>query len=44
MCPMCMTSAAVIAASSASGAGLLGLAVIKWRAFRHRRSKNVHQS
>lgn len=34
MCPMCMTSAAIIAASSASGAGVLGYLVLKFRALR----------
>jgi hypothetical protein len=36
MCPMCMTSAALIAASSASGAGVLGFIVFKFRALRCR--------
>lgn len=34
MCPMCMTSAVVIAASSASGAGVLGLLIVKLRSLR----------
>jgi hypothetical protein len=45
MCPMCMTTAAVIAASSASGAGVLGLIAIKFRALRRfRRESASHQS
>ena len=36
MCPMCMTSAAVIAAGSASGVGVLGFIVFKFRALRRR--------
>lgn len=34
MCPMCMTSAAIIAAGGASGAGILGLLVVKLRSLR----------
>jgi hypothetical protein len=34
MCPMCMTSAAIIAAGSASGAGVLGYMMLKFRALR----------
>jgi len=37
MCPMCMTTAAVIAASTASGAGVLGFVAVKLRALRRRR-------
>lgn len=37
MCPMCMTTAAVIAASTASGAGILGFIAVKLRALKHRR-------
>lgn len=31
MCPMCMTTAAIVAASSASGAGVLGFVALKLR-------------
>ena len=41
MCPMCIASAAVIAAGSASGAGVLGLIVLKVRAMRRHRSSRV---
>jgi hypothetical protein len=34
MCPMCVTSAALIAAGSASSAGVLGYIVYKFRALR----------
>jgi hypothetical protein len=37
MCPMCMTGAALIAASSASGAGVLGFIAIRFRTLRRRR-------
>jgi hypothetical protein len=37
MCPMCMTTVAVAAASTASGAGVLGLIALKIRALRGRR-------
>jgi hypothetical protein len=37
MCPMCMTTAAVIAASTASGAGVLGFFAVKISALRRRR-------
>jgi hypothetical protein len=32
MCPVCMTSAVVVAASTTSGAGVLGLVIVKLRA------------
>ena len=41
MCPMCMASAAVIVAGGASGAGVLGLIVLKVRALRRRRTTRV---
>ena len=41
MCPMCMTSAALIAASGASGAGVLGLIALKFRALRSRTFKGT---
>jgi hypothetical protein len=37
MCPMCMTSAALIAASGASGAGVLGFVALKFKAMRRPR-------
>jgi hypothetical protein len=37
MCPMCMTSAALIAAGSASGVGVLGFIALKWRSFQKKR-------
>lgn len=41
MCPACITTAAMIAASSASGVGVLGLLVIKFRSWRRRRQRTV---
>ena len=38
MCPVCMTTAALVAAGTTSGAGLLGFVVFKLRQLR-RRSK-----
>ena len=43
MCPMCMTTAAVIAAGTASGTGVLGLAALKFRAWRRRRLPREQQ-
>jgi hypothetical protein len=43
MCPMCITSAAVIAAGSASGAGVLGFILFKLRALR-RPGRELSQS
>ena len=37
MCPICMTTAAVVAASTASGAGVLGFVAVKVRAVRRQR-------
>ena len=37
MCPMCITSAAIIAASSASGVGVLGFVALKIRRLLHKR-------
>jgi len=34
MCPFCLTTATVIAASTTSGAGVLGVAAVKLRAWR----------
>jgi hypothetical protein len=36
MCPMCLTTVAVVGASTASGAGVLALVVVKVRAWRRR--------
>ena len=44
MCPMCMTSAAVIAASSATGAGVIGFVALKIRAWRDRRERGATSS
>lgn len=41
MCPMCMTSAAVLAASTASGAGLMTFLALKLRALRSRRNTSA---
>lgn len=37
MCPMCMTTAIVAAAGTASGAGVLGAIALRFRALRRRR-------
>lgn len=37
MCPMCMTTAAIVAASTASGAGVLGFVAVKFQSLRRRR-------
>jgi hypothetical protein len=36
MCPMCMTTAALVTASAASGVGVFGLVALKWRTLRRR--------
>jgi hypothetical protein len=41
MCPACITTAAMLAASSASGVGVLGLLVIKLRSWRGRRRRTM---
>ena len=41
MCPACMTTAAVIVAGSASGAGVLGFMAVKFRWFRRLRNRTV---
>lgn len=38
MCPFCLTTASVVAASSISGAGVLGFIVVRFRALRRRLS------
>jgi len=42
MCPACMTTAALVAASTASGAGVLGFVVVKVRNLRRQRRKAAH--
>jgi hypothetical protein len=37
MCPLCLTTATVVAASTTSGVGVLGLLVVKLRAWRRQR-------
>jgi hypothetical protein len=37
MCPLCLTTATVIAASTTSGVGVLGLVALKLRAWRRQR-------
>jgi hypothetical protein len=37
MCPLCLTTATVVAASTASGAGVLGFIAIRFRALLRRR-------
>jgi len=39
MCPVCMTTAALVAAGTTSGAGVLGFVVVKFRARRRRRNE-----
>ena len=34
MCPICLTTATVVAASTTSGAGVLGLLAVKFRTWR----------
>jgi hypothetical protein len=44
MCPVCMTNAAVVVASAASGAGVVGFVAVKVRALRrHRREPRTAQ-
>ena len=44
MCPICMTNAAVVVASAASGAGVVGFVAVKVRALRrHRREPRTVQ-
>jgi hypothetical protein len=47
MCPACITTVALVAASSASGVGVLGLFALKfrsWRRLRHRIVSNPDRS
>jgi hypothetical protein len=41
MCPICLTTATVVAASTGSGAGLLGFIVVRWRALHGRYSRQA---
>jgi hypothetical protein len=41
MCPLCMTTAALVAAGSTSGAGAFGFAAVKFRWLRRLRSRTV---
>ena len=38
MCPICLTTATVVAASTTSGAGVLGLIALRFRAWRRQLS------
>lgn len=37
MCPLCLTTATVVAASTTSGVGVLGLVAVKFRTWRRQR-------
>jgi hypothetical protein len=37
MCPVCITNAALVAAGTTSGVGVLGFVMVKFRALRQRR-------
>lgn len=37
MCPLCLTTVTVVAASTTSGVGVLGLVAVKFRAWRRQR-------
>jgi hypothetical protein len=39
MCPLCFTTAALVAAGSTSGAGVLGFGAVKFRSWRRRRNR-----
>lgn len=41
MCPVCMTTAALVAAGSTSGAGVLGFVTVKFRRLRRLRNRTV---
>ncbi len=43
MCPQCMTTAAMVAVSATSGAGVLGFVVVKFRSLRRRRKTMEQQ-
>ena len=44
MCPICLTTATVVAASTTSGAGVLGFVAVKFRAWRWLRSAGKRQA
>jgi hypothetical protein len=39
MCPICLTTATVVAASTTSGAGVLGFVAVRLRAFLRKRRR-----
>jgi len=39
MCPICLTTATVVAATTTSGAGVLGLIALRFRAWRRQLSR-----
>ncbi len=41
MCPLCLTTATIVAASATSGVGVLGFAAVKFRAWRRRRRETL---
>lgn len=41
MCPLCITTAALVAAGSTSGAGVLGFGAVKFRSWRRLRNRSV---
>ena len=41
MCPVCMTTAALVATGSTSGAGVLGLVAVTFRWLRRRRDRVI---
>jgi hypothetical protein len=43
MCPICITNAALVAAGATSGAGVLGVVVVKLRALRRAPRKHKKQ-
>ena len=44
MCPICLTTATVVVASTTSGAGVLGFVAVKFRAWRWLRSAGKRQA
>lgn len=41
MCPLCITAAALVAAGSTSGAGVLGFGAVKFRSWRRQRNRTL---
>jgi hypothetical protein len=41
MCPICLTTATVVAASTTSGAGVLGFIAVRFRAWRRQLSRRT---